>query len=120
MARSWKAVKADKERGDRAAGRDVAALRAEARALTNAYILGDRLARLREQVGLTQDVVAARMGISQSRVSQLERGDLNQMEVDTLRRYIAALGGQLKIVADFEDHDVTVSRSEVDRDLTTA
>ena len=38
-----------------------------------------------------------------------------QMEVDTLSRYILALGGWLSLVADFEDHDVDVSTSEVDR-----
>ncbi len=34
------------------------------------------------------------------------------MELDTLRRYISALGGRLRVVADFDDHDVTVSAPE--------
>jgi predicted XRE-type DNA-binding protein len=115
MTRSWRDVKADKERRDRAAGRDVEAAREEARRATNAYILGYRLSQLREEMGLTQTELASRMGISQPRVSQMEKGDIDQLEVDTIRRYIAALGGKLKIVADFEDHDVTVSTSERDR-----
>lgn len=115
MSRSWKDVKADKEQRDRDAGRDVEASRTAARNLTNAYVLGHRLAQLRDELGLTQAQVADRMGISQPRVSQLEKGDLDQMEVDTLRRYVAALGGKLKLVADFEDHDVTVSTSQRDR-----
>ena len=115
MGRSWNEVKADKERRDRAAGRDVEANRARARMVTNAYILGYRLGQLREEMGVTQTQLAERMGISQPRVSQMEKGDVDQLEVDTIRRYVAALGGKLKIVADFEDHDVTVSTSERDR-----
>ena len=51
MSRSWKDVKADKERRDRGAGRDIDAAREHARALTNAYVLGHRLAQLRENLG---------------------------------------------------------------------
>ena len=115
MGRPWKDVKTAKERRDRAMGRDVDAAQAEAHARTSAYILGFRLSQLRERAGLTQTEVAARMGVSQPRVSQLERGEIGQLEVETLSRYVAALGGHLKIVADFDDHDVTVSTSEVDR-----
>lgn len=114
MSRSWKDVKADKEAYDRSVGRDVEAARERARTLTNSYVLGHRLAQLREELGLTQIQVAQRMGISQPRVSQLEKGDTDQMEVDTIRRYVRALGGKLKIIADFEDHDVTVSTSRRD------
>jgi hypothetical protein len=42
------------------------------------------------------------------------------MEVDTIRRYVAALGRTLKIVADFGDHDVTVSTSQRDHTETFA
>ncbi|MEU4741237.1 XRE family transcriptional regulator [Actinosynnema sp. NPDC023658] len=120
MARSWKAVKADKASRDVAAGRDVEQVREDARNRTHAYILGFRLARLREERGLSQSQVASRMGISQPRISQLERGDVDQMVVETLARYITALGGRLRVVADFEDHDVTVSTSEIDRTAVTA
>jgi predicted XRE-type DNA-binding protein len=116
MARSRKDVKADKERSDRAADRDVDAVRAEAHTRTQAYVLGFRLAQLRQEMGLSQSEVASRMGVSQPRVSQLESGDVGQMEVDTLSRYILALGGRLKLVVDFEDRDVDVSTTEVDRD----
>jgi hypothetical protein len=50
MSRSWKDVKADKEMRDRSAGRDVEAARKHARTLTNAYVLGHRLAQLREEL----------------------------------------------------------------------
>lgn len=114
MGRSWKDVKADKQRLDEAEGRDIAEAAATARSLTSAYILGHRLAELRGEVGLTQAEIAARMGISQPRISKLENGDLAQMEVDTLRRYVDALGGRLQIVVDFKDRHVTVSTSQHD------
>jgi len=116
MTRSWKDVKADKARRDNASGRDVDAARVEARTRTQAYVLGFRLAQLRQELHLSQAEVARRMGISQPRVSQLESGDVGQMEIDTLSRYVLALGGRLKLVADFDDHDVNVSMSEVDRE----
>ncbi|UOX87836.1 helix-turn-helix domain-containing protein [Amycolatopsis sp. FBCC-B4732] len=109
MSRSWKDVKADKAAIDRDAGRDVGGARAAAREATEAFVLGFRLAQLREDAGLSQTELAKRMGVSQPRISQLEQGDPGQMELDTLRRYISALGGRLRVVADFDDHDVTVS-----------
>ena len=115
MGRSWQEIKAEKERLDVEAGRDVAEVRFVARARTHAYIVGFRLAVLREHAGVTQTELAARMGVSQPRISQLEKGELSQLEVDTVGRYVAALGGHLKIVADFDDHEVTVSSSEIDR-----
>ncbi len=114
MTRSWNDVKADKARRDAARGRDMGTARAAARTRTQAYILGFRLAQLREEIGMSQAQLAEQMGISQPRVSQIERGDISQMEVDTLSRYVMALGGRLKLVADFEDHDVIMSTSEVD------
>lgn len=113
MARSWQEVKADEGRSDRAAGRDVDAARSEARTRTQGYILGSNLARLRQDMGLSQTEIATRMGVSQPRGSQLESGDIGQMEVDTLSRYIMALGGRLRLVADLDDHGVDVSTSEV-------
>ncbi|MFD9892167.1 helix-turn-helix domain-containing protein [Amycolatopsis sp. NPDC059027] len=114
MGRSWKDVKAEKLARDREAGRDIEAARSAAREATEAYVLGFRLAQLREDVGMSQTELAKRMGVSQPRISQLEQGDPGQMELDTIRRYIVALGGRMRVVADFEDHDVTVSASQHD------
>lgn len=71
------------------------ALIAEARAL--------RLAEVRRRQHTTQVAVAKAMGISQARVSRIEKGKLARSEVDTLAAYVEALGGKLKIVADFGD-----------------
>ncbi len=54
------------------------------------------LAELRARAGLTQEQVAARMGIAQSDVSKLERrGDL---KFSTLRAYAEALGAALEVL----------------------
>ncbi|GIH71491.1 helix-turn-helix domain-containing protein [Sphaerimonospora thailandensis] len=68
---------------------------------------GWRLAEMRKRRGLTQTQVAERMGISVARVSQIENGDVSTREV--LDRYVAALGGTLKLVADFGDEQLKVS-----------
>jgi len=43
------------------------------------------------------------VGVTQARVSRTEKGQLERGEVDTLAAYVKALGGKLKIVADFGD-----------------
>ena len=49
-----------------------------------------RLVEVRQELGLSQTEVAARMGTSQSAVARLERGDAD-LRLSTLRRYAAAL-----------------------------
>jgi DNA-binding XRE family transcriptional regulator len=68
---------------------------------------GWRLAELRRRREMTQEQVAARMGISVSRVSQIENGDVSTQDV--LARYISALGGTLKLIADFGDEQLKVA-----------
>jgi DNA-binding XRE family transcriptional regulator len=60
-----------------------------------------QLVEARKRQGLRQIDVAKAMGVSQARVSQIEHGVIS--EVATLAAYVAALGGQLKVVADFGD-----------------
>ncbi|WP_436786267.1 helix-turn-helix domain-containing protein [Yinghuangia sp. YIM S10712] len=62
-----------------------------------------RLAEVRKRQHTTQVQVAKAMGVSQARVSRIEKGQLERSEVETLAAYVKALGGKLKIVADFGD-----------------
>jgi DNA-binding XRE family transcriptional regulator len=62
-----------------------------------------RLAEIRKRQHTTQVEVAKAMGVSLARVSRIEKGQLERSEVDTLAAYVQALGGKLKIVADFGD-----------------
>jgi transcriptional regulator with XRE-family HTH domain len=52
---------------------------------------------LREAAGLTQEELAQRVAITQSQLSKLERREDHR--ISTVRRYVAALGGELEIVA---------------------
>lgn len=54
---------------------------------------------MRKSASLTQAEVAQAMGVSQQRVSAIENGAV--AELATLADYIRALGGELKIIADF-------------------
>jgi DNA-binding XRE family transcriptional regulator len=68
---------------------------------------GWRLAELRRRRGLTQEQVAARMSVSVARVSQIESGDVSTQEV--LNRFVTALGGTLKLIADFGDEQLKIA-----------
>jgi DNA-binding XRE family transcriptional regulator len=68
-----------------------------------AEVRARRLAEVRKRQNATQVEVAAAMGISQARVSRIEKGQLEKSEVETLAAYVRALGGKLKIIADFGD-----------------
>ena len=54
---------------------------------------------MRKRRGLTQQQVDVRMGVSVGRVSQIESGDVSTQ--DMLSWFVAALGGTLKLIADF-------------------
>lgn len=56
-----------------------------------------RLRELREMLAMTQTDVAQALAISQKRVSEIERGQVDFTKVDTLRRYADALGGTLRV-----------------------
>lgn len=68
-----------------------------------------RLRELREAQGLRQVDVAAELDVSQHRVSQIENGDTASARVETLRRYVEALGGTLRVEATFGDTTLTVA-----------
>lgn len=67
----------------------------------------ERLAQLRKARGMTQSTVAASMGVRQPSISELERRD--DVYLSTLRDYVEALGGRLRLVADFEDEEYEIS-----------
>lgn len=62
-----------------------------------ASVSGSQLAEIRKQLGLTQTQLAETAGLSQARISQIENGAATSLE--TLRAYVAGLGGHLDIVA---------------------
>ena len=75
-------------------------------ARAEAMLLEMQLQQLRKSRNVTQTELADLMSIEQGAVSKLERRD--DMYVSTLREYIKALGGELKLVASFPDTDIQV------------
>ena len=49
------------------------------------------------------------MGVSTPRISAIEHGETDRTEVATLRASVRALGGELRVVADFGDAAYTVA-----------
>lgn len=62
-----------------------------------------RLAQVRKHQDRTQEEIAKIMGVTQTRVSRIERGDMVHTELGTLEAYIAAMGGRLRVVAEFDE-----------------
>lgn len=56
-----------------------------------------RLRELREQLGLTQEQLAQRIGVGQRQVSKIENGDLDSARISTVRKYVEAVGGDLVV-----------------------
>jgi transcriptional regulator with XRE-family HTH domain len=64
------------------------------------------LAEIRKSVGLTQEDLAAQLGIKQPTLSKLESQD--DMQVSTLSRLIQALGGELELIAHLPGGDIRI------------
>lgn len=75
-----------------------------ARTATEAYVVGHHLREIREEQGLTQTQVAKLLGISQARVSQIERGEIHHLE--TMRSYAEALGARITVTIEYGDRTV--------------
>jgi transcriptional regulator with XRE-family HTH domain len=68
-----------------------------------------RLRELREASDLTQVELAARLEVSQNRVSRIEHGDIERAQVDTLRKYVEAVGGHLRVEVEFGDERIQIA-----------
>ena len=64
------------------------------------------LAEIRKSVGLTQEDLAAQLGIKQPTLSKLEAQD--DIQVSTLSRLIQALGGELELIAHLPGGDIRI------------
>jgi DNA-binding XRE family transcriptional regulator len=62
-----------------------------------------KLQELRKEAGLTQTQLAEEIGVSQVRVSALERGRVDDLVVKTLQQYAHALGGTLRVELELND-----------------
>jgi DNA-binding transcriptional regulator YiaG len=81
---------------------------ARAKARTDEMLAELALQELRQALNLTQEEVAAAMQMNQGAVSKMEHQ--SDIYVSTLRKFISAMGGQLKLVASFPDREVVISQ----------
>jgi ribosome-binding protein aMBF1 (putative translation factor) len=56
-----------------------------------------QLVEARQRAGLSQAEVARRMGVSQAQVARIEKAGYDAYTLNTLRRYVAALGDQFSL-----------------------
>ena len=66
------------------------------------------LQELRKALQLTQQQVAASLSMNQAAVSKME--GQTDMYVSTLKRFIEAMGGDLRIIAHFPQGDVEINQ----------
>ncbi|GAB2863566.1 hypothetical protein GCM10027074_33530 [Streptomyces deserti] len=99
---SWSAVKRRvREHQPQVSDAEWESRKQAARTATEAYVVGHHLREIREEQGLTQAQVAASAGISQARVSQIERGEIHNLE--TMRTYAEALGARITVTIEYGD-----------------
>ena len=70
------------------------------------------LQELRRTREMTQASVAKKLGVAQKQVSEIEKR--TDMYLSTLRRSIEAMGGTLKLVAEFPDREPVAIRGLAD------
>ena len=66
------------------------------------------LAELRKHTGRTATVVAAELGVGDATLAEYEAGD--DMPISTLRRLVAALGGELDLVVHLPDRNIRLNQ----------
>lgn len=64
--------------------------------LSDELILETGLAMLREELKLSQKMLANNIGVTQSAIAQIEQRG-NELKIATLKRYIESMGGKLSL-----------------------
>ena len=53
--------------------------------------------------------LAAHLHVTQNRVSRIEHGDIDRAQVDTLRKYVEAVGGRLRVEVELSDERIQIA-----------
>jgi len=104
MPRTWRDVRREAVNEDRIDERRVAGHRDR----LEGEVVAHRLAEIRKSRSLSQQDVARAMGVTQSRVSRIESGDITNAELSTIAGYVHALGGELSVVAVIGGAEITL------------
>jgi predicted XRE-type DNA-binding protein len=68
-----------------------------------------RLRELRKACELSQVEIAERLHVSQNRVSKIEHGEIERSQLDTLRKYVEAVGGELHVEVSIGDERFVIA-----------
>jgi len=74
-------------------------------------LIGMALQELRQKLQMTQQQLADALNLNQAALSKME--NQSDMHVSTLRRILSAMGGKLKIIAQFPDGEVVINQFDV-------
>lgn len=67
-----------------------------------------QLAEARQAAGLTQEQLAKRLGVSQAQVARIEKRGYDAYTLNSLRRYVAALGAGFSLEVRVHQHNGAV------------
>jgi predicted XRE-type DNA-binding protein len=104
MPKSWRDVRREAVEDGRIDERGVASHRDR----LEGELVAHRLAEIRKVHGLSQQDVARAMGVTQSRVSRIESGDLTKSELSTIAAYVRAIGGDVRVVASIGGDEIAL------------
>ncbi|MDO5734755.1 MAG: helix-turn-helix transcriptional regulator [Eubacteriales bacterium] len=65
-----------------------------------AFIQSFKMRELRKAIGLTQEELAKKAGVSQNQISKFENGDIDKAQIGTVKKYAKALGMDLVLACD--------------------
>ena len=104
MPKGWTDVRREAVEDGRIDEREVAVHRDR----LEGELVAHRLAEIRKAHGLSQQDVARAMGVTQSRVSRIESGDLTKSELSTIASYVRAIGGDVRVVASIGGDEIAL------------
>jgi DNA-binding XRE family transcriptional regulator len=61
------------------------------------------LSEIRKALSITQKDLAKKTGLAQGEVSRIENAELTGAKIGTLERYVAGMGGRLRLLAEMPD-----------------
>ena len=91
---------------------------ASAQARTKEMLVEIALQDLRKSLGFTEEQMAEAIQRNQATASKMDHQ--SDIYVSTLKKFIEALGGHIKIVASFPDREVVINQTDLLRSISCA
>jgi transcriptional regulator with XRE-family HTH domain len=80
---------------------------------TQGMLLEMALQEIRQNRHLTQQQLASNLKLNQAALSKME--NQSDIHVSTLRKIVTAMGGHLKLVAQFPDEEIVINQFDSDK-----